>query len=169
MCHKLGNHFWHTHGTPRWRGSCEISFRSAQRRCQCWCKRCTVCAKCTIGSRIVLDAPNGTPRCRGSSGSSFRPICRCASLDARWAHGLRRTYHWLGNHYGHARWNSMVTWVMSNVASVHLETVLVSLRDRCTVFAKHSIGLGIVLDAPDSTLRRRDSSGSSFLSVWRYC
>ena len=24
--------------------------------------RCTVCAKCTIGSKIVLDAPDGTPR-----------------------------------------------------------------------------------------------------------
>ena len=24
--------------------------------------RCTVCAKCTIGSDIVLDAPGGTPR-----------------------------------------------------------------------------------------------------------
>ena len=28
--------------------------------------RCTVCAKRTIGSEIVLDAPDGTPRCRGS-------------------------------------------------------------------------------------------------------
>jgi hypothetical protein len=24
--------------------------------------RCMVCAKCTIGSVIILDAPNGTPR-----------------------------------------------------------------------------------------------------------
>ena len=24
--------------------------------------RCTVCAKCTIGSDIILDAPDGTPR-----------------------------------------------------------------------------------------------------------
>ena len=24
--------------------------------------RCTVCAKCTIRSEIVLDAPDGTPR-----------------------------------------------------------------------------------------------------------
>jgi hypothetical protein len=24
--------------------------------------RCTVCAKHTVGSEIVLDAPNGTPR-----------------------------------------------------------------------------------------------------------
>ena len=24
--------------------------------------KCTVCAKCTIGSDIILDAPDGTPR-----------------------------------------------------------------------------------------------------------
>jgi hypothetical protein len=36
--------------------------------------RCTVCAKHTTGSEIVLDAPDGTPRLRGSSGSSIRSI-----------------------------------------------------------------------------------------------
>jgi hypothetical protein len=34
--------------------------------------RCTVCAKHTIGSEIILDAPNGTSRLRGSCGISFR-------------------------------------------------------------------------------------------------
>ena len=29
--------------------------------------------------------------------------------------------------------------------------VLVSVQDRCTVCAKHTIGLEIVLDAPDGT------------------
>jgi hypothetical protein len=24
--------------------------------------RCTVCAECTIGSQVTLDAPDGTPR-----------------------------------------------------------------------------------------------------------
>jgi hypothetical protein len=33
--------------------------------------RCTVCAKGAIGSKIILDAPDGTPTLRGSSGSSF--------------------------------------------------------------------------------------------------
>jgi hypothetical protein len=33
--------------------------------------RCTVCAECSIGSEIDLDAPDGTPRRRGSSGSSI--------------------------------------------------------------------------------------------------
>jgi hypothetical protein len=34
----------------------------------------TVCAKRTIGSEIVLDAPDGTPRRRGSTRSSFLSI-----------------------------------------------------------------------------------------------
>ena len=33
--------------------------------------RCTVGAEHTIGSEIVLDTPDGTPRRRGSSGISF--------------------------------------------------------------------------------------------------
>jgi hypothetical protein len=33
---------------------------------------CTVCAERSRGSKIVLDAPNGTPRCRGSCGISFK-------------------------------------------------------------------------------------------------
>ena len=43
------------------------------------------------------------------------------------------------------------TWVMSNLVSAHLETVLVSLQDRCTVYANRTIGSGIILDAPDGT------------------
>jgi hypothetical protein len=35
-----------------------------------------VCAEHKIGSKIVLDAPDGTPRGRGSSGSSFQSVCR---------------------------------------------------------------------------------------------
>jgi len=29
-----------------------------------------------------------------------------ANLDARSVHGLRRINHWLGNRFGHTRWNS---------------------------------------------------------------
>jgi hypothetical protein len=36
--------------------------------------RCTVCTKHTIGSEIILDAPDGTPRRRGSTRSSFRSV-----------------------------------------------------------------------------------------------
>jgi hypothetical protein len=42
---------------------------------------------------------------------------------------------------------------MSNLILVSLEIVLVSVQDRCLVCAKHTIGLGIVLDAPDGTPR----------------
>ena len=51
------------------------------------------------------------------------------------------------------RWNSKVTWVMWNLFSVHLEKVLVSVQDRCTVCANRTIGLEIILDAPDGTPR----------------
>jgi uncharacterized membrane protein len=38
--------------------------------------RCTVCAKRTTGSEIIFDAPDGTPRRRGSSGSSIQTVQR---------------------------------------------------------------------------------------------
>jgi hypothetical protein len=37
---------------------------------------------------------------------------------------------------------------MANLISVHLETVLVSVQDRCMVCAKRTIGSEIILDAP---------------------
>jgi hypothetical protein len=43
----------------------------------------------------------------------------------------------------------------------YLETVLVSMKDRCTVCAKHTLGSKIILDAPDVTPRWRGSSESS--------
>jgi hypothetical protein len=42
---------------------------------------------------------------------------------------------------------------MWNLVSMRLETVLVSVQDMCTVCAKRTIGLEIVLDAPDGTPR----------------
>jgi hypothetical protein len=41
--------------------------------------------------------------------------------------------------------------VVWNLILVRLVTVLVSVQDRCTVCAKHTIGLEIILDAPDET------------------
>ena len=43
--------------------------------------------------------------------------------------------------------------VMSNLVSILLDTVLVSVQDRCMVCAKHTIGSEIILDAPDGTPR----------------
>jgi hypothetical protein len=37
--------------------------------------------------------------------------------------------------------------------SVHLEIVLILTQDRCIVCAECTIGLEMVLDAPDGTLR----------------
>jgi hypothetical protein len=42
---------------------------------------------------------------------------------------------------------------MWNLILVHLEMVLVFVQDRCMVCAKCTIGLEIVLDAPDGTPR----------------
>jgi hypothetical protein len=46
-----------------------------------------------------------------------------------------------------------VMWVVWNLILVHLEIVLVSVQDRCTVCAKHTVGSEIFLDAPDDTPR----------------
>jgi hypothetical protein len=46
-----------------------------------------------------------------------------------------------------------VTWVVWNFILVRLETVLVSVQDRCTVCIEHTIGIEIVLDALDGTPR----------------
>ena len=46
-----------------------------------------------------------------------------------------------------------VTSDMWNLVLVRLETVLLSVHDRCTVCAKHTIGSEILLDAPDGTPR----------------
>ena len=42
---------------------------------------------------------------------------------------------------------------MWNLTSFHLETLLVSVQDRCMVCARCTIGLLTVLDAPDGTTR----------------
>jgi hypothetical protein len=43
--------------------------------------------------------------------------------------------------------------VMWNLILVRFEIVLVSVQDRCTVCAKHTVGSEIILDAPDETPR----------------
>jgi hypothetical protein len=46
-----------------------------------------------------------------------------------------------------------VTWVVWNLVLVRLETVLVLVKDRCTICTEHTIGIEIVLDALDGTPR----------------
>jgi hypothetical protein len=69
-------------------------------------ERCTVCAKHTIGSEIILDTPNGTPGDDAQVEARFGTFGDSANLDTRYVHGLRRTYHRLRNQFGHFRWNS---------------------------------------------------------------
>ena len=83
----------------------------------------------------------------------FDPFGDSVSVGATYVHGLRRTYHRLGNHFGCTQWNSKVTWVMWNLVSIRLEIVLVLVQDSCTVCAECTIGSEIILDAPDGTPR----------------
>jgi hypothetical protein len=66
------------------------------------------------------------------------------------------------NHFGRTRWDSEVTRLKRKLGSVHLEIVLLSVQDRCSVFVKRTIGSLMVLDAPDGTPRRRGSGGALF-------
>jgi hypothetical protein len=69
-------------------------------------------------------------------------------------HVLRRTNHWLGNHFGRIRWNSFY-----DVGHVEfrfgpfVHSVSLSVQDRCTVCAKCTIGSKIILHAPIGTPR----------------
>ena len=62
-----------------------------------------------------------------------------------------------------------MTWDMWKLASFCLETVLVSVQDRCMVCARCIVGLQSVLDPTDATPRCRGSCGISLLFVWRQC
>jgi hypothetical protein len=42
---------------------------------------------------------------------------------------------------------------MWNLILVRLETVLISVQDRCAVYANYTIGTEIILDTPDGTPR----------------
>ena len=68
--------------------------------------RCTVYANRTIVSGIVLDAPDGTAGDEAQLKDHFGPFENSGNIDARWVHGLRRTYQRLGNRFGHTRWYS---------------------------------------------------------------
>ena len=44
--------------------------------------RCMVCAECTIGSEIILAAPDGTPRDEGHVKAHFSPFRESVNLSA---------------------------------------------------------------------------------------
>jgi hypothetical protein len=58
---------------------------------------------------------------------------------------------------------------MWNLVLVYLEIALVSVEDKCTVCAKHTVGIEIILDAPDGTPRWQGSSGSLIQFDWLQC
>jgi hypothetical protein len=62
--------------------------------------RCTVCGKRTIGSKIVLDAPDVLLGDEAQVEGHFGMFGDSANPDARKVHVLRRTYHWLRNCFG---------------------------------------------------------------------
>jgi hypothetical protein len=95
----------------------------------------------------------------------FGPFGDSAKLDARYVHGFQRKYHRLEHRFRHTRWNSLVMWVLVNLVVVSLETVFVSVQDRCRVCAKRTILSDIIFDAPDGTPSLPGSSGSSFQSI----
>jgi hypothetical protein len=83
----------------------------------------------------------------------FVPFGDSTNLNTRQVHYLRRMYHRLRNHFRRTQSNSLVTWVMWNLVSVHLETVLVLVQDRCMVCTKCAIGSEIILYEPNGTPR----------------
>ena len=71
--------------------------------------------------------------------------------SVRLVHDLRQTYYRLRNRLGCTRWYSLVMRLRWKLTSVHLETLVVLVQDRCMVGAKRTKGLEIILDALDET------------------
>jgi hypothetical protein len=65
--------------------------------------RCMVCAKCFIGSKIILDTQKVLLGDEAQVEARFGLFGDSAILDARLVHGLRQKYHRLGNHFGCTR------------------------------------------------------------------
>jgi hypothetical protein len=74
-------------------------------------------------------------------------------IGARLVHGLRQTYHRLRNYFGRTRGFSEVTRLKWKLNPVCLETVPILMQDRCMTCAEHTLGLEIILDAPNGTPR----------------
>ena len=79
----------------------------------------------------------------------FGPFGDSVNLNARKVLGLHRMYHRHGNHFRLIRWYSNVMLVKWKLIFVHLEIVLISTQDRCTVCTERGIGTEVILGAPD--------------------
>jgi len=89
----------------------------------------------------------------GQVQTCFGPFGNSVNLNARQVHGLCQMHHRLRNHFEPNVWYSYVTWVKWKLVSVHLEIVCISMPDRCTVSAKCTMGMQIILGTPDGTPR----------------
>jgi uncharacterized membrane protein len=115
--------------------------------------RCTVSVERTIGSEIVLDSPNGPPSDVGHVESRFFPFGDSVSVTAIQVQGLHKTYHRHRNRFGCTRWYHSVARLKWKFILVLSEVVLILTQDSCMDCIKRTIGLDIVLDAPDGTHR----------------
>jgi hypothetical protein len=52
-----------------------------------------------MSSKIILDTPEEHLGDMGHVESHFEPFGDSVSINARYVHGLRQTYHWLRNHF----------------------------------------------------------------------
>jgi hypothetical protein len=57
------------------------------------------------------------------------------------------------NHFGHTGWYSQVMRLKWKLVSVRLDRVVILIQDWYTVYAKRTVGSGIILDAPNGTPR----------------
>ena len=71
--------------------------------------RCTVCAKCIIGTEIHLDETMVLLDDVGEVEAHFSLFGDSVNLDARQVHGLCQMHYRLRNHFGCIRWYSDVT------------------------------------------------------------
>ena len=53
-----------------------------------------------------------------------------------------------GNQFGHTRWYSYLMLVKRKLVSIHLEILLISAKDRCTVCTECNTGVEIALGTP---------------------
>jgi hypothetical protein len=89
----------------------------------------------------------------GQLEAHFGPFRDSINLEARYVHGLRRTYYRLGNHFGRHRWHSYVTWVKWKLILVYLEIMLTLAQDRCMVCAECTMGMANILGGLERTPR----------------
>jgi hypothetical protein len=62
--------------------------------------------KRTIGSEIILDAPDGTLGDEAQVKAHFGLFGDSVNLNSRQVHGFRQTYHRHSNRFGRTRWHS---------------------------------------------------------------